>query len=127
MNLWSVRKNGSAIKKIPIGIMKNWFPPHAEIENAVNNPDPTSFANATFLFLEFIPLNRRYIVKRLKNNPNGSDLNQPIGPLTKIGSETEKSRADIKPAVVPPITLTKAKITIADNEPITTGKIIVKS
>ncbi len=56
INLWSVLKNGNVSKKSPIGIIKNWLPPQAEIENMVKIPAPISFANATFLFLEFIPL-----------------------------------------------------------------------
>jgi hypothetical protein len=44
-----------------------------------------------------------------------------------IGAETEKKRAAKRPAVVPPITLTSAKITIAVKEPNTTGNIMVKS
>jgi len=67
-----------------------------------------------FLFGEFIPLNSKYTVKRPKNNPNGSDLNHPIGPRINIGNEIENNRAENKPAVVPPMTLTKAKRTIAD-------------
>ncbi len=127
MNLWSVLKNGNVRKKSPNGIIKNWLPPQAEIENAVKIPAPMSFANATFLFWEFIPLNSKYNVKRLKNNPRGSDLNHPIGPRISIGNETENNIAENKPAVVPPMTLTKAKITIADKEPKTTGNSIVKS
>jgi len=90
MNLWSVLKNGRVRKKIPIGIIKNWFPPQAEIENAVKIPAPSNFAIAIFLFWEFIPLKSKYTVKRLKNNPRGSDLNQPIGPRISIGNESEK-------------------------------------
>jgi len=127
MNLWSVLKNGNAMKKSPIGIIKNWLPPHAEIENMVKIPAPMSFANATFLFWEFIPLNRKYTVKRAKNNPRGSDLNHPIGPRISIGNEIENNRAENKPVVVPPMTLTKAKRTIADKEPKTAGNSIVKS
>ena len=127
MNLWSVLKKGNVRKKSPIGIIKNWLPPQAEIESVVKIPAPMSFANATFLFWEFIPLNSKYTVKRLKNNPRGSDLNQPIGPRISIGNETENNIAENKPAVVPPMTLTKAKIIIADKEPKTTGNIIVKS
>ena len=48
-------------------------------------------------------------------------------PLIIIGAETEKNSAAKRPAVVPPITLTNAKITIAVKEPNTTGNIIVKS
>ncbi len=57
MNLWSVLKNGNARKKIPNGIIKNWFPPQAERENVVKIPAAMSFANAIFLFWEFIPPN----------------------------------------------------------------------
>jgi len=127
MNLWSVLKNGNVRKKSPIGIIKNWLPPQAEIENVVKIPAPMSFANATFLFWEFIPLNSKYTVKRLKNNPRGSDLNHPIGPRISIDNEIENNRAENNPAVVPPMTLTKAKITIADKEPKTAGNSIVKS
>ena len=80
-----------------------------------------------FLFWEFIPLKSRYTAKRAKNNPKGSDLNHPIGLRIKIGNETENKSAENKPAVVPPITLTSAKMTIADNEPKITGNKIVKS
>ncbi len=127
INLWSVLKNGNAIKKSAIGIIKNWLPPQAEIENTVKIPAPISFVNATFLFCEFIPLNSKYIVKRLKKSPNGSDLNHPIGPLISIGNEIENNIAENNPAVVPPMTLTKAKRTIADRDPKTTGNSIVKS
>ncbi len=127
MNLWSVLKNGNAMKKIPNGIIKNWLPPQVEIENAVKIPAPISFANATFLFWEFIPLNSKYTAIRLKNNPRGSDLNHPIEPRISIGNEIENNRAENKPAVVPPMTLTNAKRTIADKEPKTTGNSIVKS
>ena len=127
MNLWSDLKKGRARKKIPKGIIKNWFPPQAEIENVVKIPAPKSLKNATFLFWEFMPLRSKYTAKRPKNNPRGSDLNQPIGPRNSIGSEIENSKAENKPVVVPPITLTKAKRTIEDKEPKTTGNIIVKS
>ena len=59
MNLWSVLKKGNAKNKIPIGIIKNWSPPQAEIENTVKIPDPTSLRIAIFLFFEFIPLNNK--------------------------------------------------------------------
>ena len=127
MNLWSVLRKGSVRKNSPIGIIKNWLPPQAEIENTVKIPAPISFANATFLFWEFIPLKSKYTVKRLKNNPKGSDLNHPIGPRISIGNEIENNIAENNPAVVPPMTLTKAKITIADKEPKITGNKIVKS
>ncbi len=127
INLWSVLKNGNVMKKSPNGIIKNWLPPQAEIENVVKIPAPMSLANATFLFWEFIPLNSKYTAKRLNINPRGSDLNHPIGPRMSIGNEIENNIAENKPAVVPPMILTKAKITIADKEPKTTGNNIVKS
>lgn len=127
MNLWSVLRKGKVRKKIPIGIIKNWLPPQDEIENAVKIPAPKSLINAIFLLLDFIPLRRKYTAKRPKNNPKGSDLNQPIGLRIKIGIETENKSAENNPAVVPPIILTKAKITIADNEPTIAGNKIVKS
>ncbi len=127
MNLWSVLKKGNVMKKSPIGIIKNWLPPQAEIEKLVKIPAPMSFAIAVFLFWEFMPLKSKYNVKRLKNNPRGSDLNHPIGPRISIGNEIENNMAENKPAVVPPMTLTKAKRTIADKEPKTAGNSIVKS
>ena len=115
------------MKKIAKGITKNWFPPHAEIESAVKIPAPTSLDKDIFLFWEFIPLKSKYTAKRAKNNPKGSDLNHPIGLRIKIGKEIENKSAENRPAVVPPITLTSAKITIADNEPKIAGNKIVKS
>ena len=126
-NLWSVLKKGKAKNKIPIGIIKNWLPPQAEIENIVKIPEPASFINAIFLFFELIPLNSKYMNKRLKNIPKGSDLNHPSGLRINNGIETENKIAENNPAVVPPITLTNAKITITDNEEKITGNIIVKS
>ena len=77
--------------------------------------------------MNFIPETKRYIAKNAKKSPNGSDLNQPINPLVKIGSDIEKINAASKPAVVPPKTRTNAKIIIAVKEPTTAGKSIVKS
>ena len=79
-----------------------------------------------FPLLNFIPETKRYIAMNAKNKPSGSDLNQPINPLEKIGTDTEKINAANNPAVVPPKTRTNAKTTIAVNEPITNGKSIVK-
>ena len=36
-----------------------------------------------FPLLNFNPETNRYIAMNAKNNPNGSDLNQPINPLEK--------------------------------------------
>ena len=59
MNLWSSLRNGNVRKKIPIGMIKNWLPPQAEIEKVVKIPAPISLAIAIFLLFEFIPLNRK--------------------------------------------------------------------
>ncbi len=77
--------------------------------------------------LYIIPETKRYIARNAKNNPNGSDLNQPINPRVNIGTEIENINAANSPAVVPPRTRTNAKTEIAVNEPITNGKIITKS
>jgi len=80
-----------------------------------------------FPLFNFNPETKRYIAKNAKKSPRGSDLNQPINPLVNIGTETEKINAANNPAVVPDITRTNAKTTIAVNEPKTNGKSIVKS
>ena len=67
------------------------------------------------------------MAKNAKKSPKGSDLNQPIRPLEKIGIDIEKINAANNPAVVPPKTRTNAKTTIAVKEPKTNGKSIVKS
>ena len=74
-----------------------------------------------------IPLKKRYIPNKLKNNPRGSDLNHPNRPRIKIGIDIENRMAANNPAVVPPITRTRAKITIVVKEPKITGNIITKS
>jgi len=80
-----------------------------------------------FPLLNFIPETKRYIAKNAKKSPKGSDLNQPIRPLVKIGIDIEKINAANNPAVVPPKTRTNAKTTIAVKEPKTKGMSIVKS
>ena len=80
-----------------------------------------------FPLLNFNPETNRYIAMNAKKSPKGSDLNQPINPLVNIGTEIEKINAANSPAVVPPITRTKAKTTIVVREPKTNGKSIVKS
>ena len=57
--LWSSLKNGKNIKNNPKGIIKNWVPPHAEIEKDVSMPAPKIFIKIIFLFLEFIPLKNK--------------------------------------------------------------------
>ena len=54
-------------------------------------------------------------------------MNQPTVPQIITSIETAKNRDARRPAVVPPKTLTRAKITIVVNEPIMTGNSIVKS
>ena len=59
MNLLSVLRNGSAIKKSPIGNMKNCIPPHEARPNASKIPAPTILAAATYTLSDFIPLRSR--------------------------------------------------------------------
>ena len=106
---------------------KNRIPPHAERANAKNKLERINFINEIFPLLNFNPETKRYIARNAKNNPNGSDLNQPINPLEKIGTETENISAANNPAVVPPNTRTKANTTTAVKEPITNGNNTVKS
>ena len=47
--------------------------------------------------------------------------------LNPISAAFKKAKAENRPAVVPPITLTVAKTTTHVNEPITTGNRTVKS
>ena len=56
MILCSCLTKGRTMKKIPIGIIKNWFPPQAEIDKDVKIPAEISLKITTFLFLEFMPL-----------------------------------------------------------------------
>ena len=70
---------------------------------------------------------QRYTAINPRKRPSGSDLNQPICPLSMIGTETENKSAAVSPAVVPPIVLTIAKIATVVSEPIITGNNIVKS
>ena len=65
--------------------------------------------------------------RKAKKKPRGSDLNQPIKPLSKIGKEIANIKDAIRPAVVPASTLTNAKITIVVNEPTTSGSNTVNS
>ena len=59
MNLLSFLRNGNAIKKSPIGNMKNCTPPHEARPNASKTPAPTIFATETFPLSDFIALIRR--------------------------------------------------------------------
>ena len=107
--------------------MKNKIPPHADNPSDKKKPAMTNLIKDIFPLLNFIPETKRYIAKNAKNNPKGSDLNQPTNPLEKIGIEIEKINAANNPAVVPPKTRTNAKTTSAVKEPNTKGKSIVKS
>lgn len=126
-NLWSLRMKGKVMMNSPIGIMKNWLPPHADRLSIRKKPLEISLDIAIFLFSELIPLKRRYVANTAKNKPRGSDLNHPIVPRVKIGIEIEKNNAENNPAVVPPITRTNAKTRIVVKEPKIAGKSIVKS
>ena len=53
-------------------------------------------------------------------------MNHPIVPLTIIGGDKAKKSEAKRPAVVPPITRTRANTIMAVREPKTTGNIIVK-
>tara|TARA_Y100000590_G_scaffold243128_1_gene273296 strand:+ start:409 stop:720 length:312 start_codon:yes stop_codon:yes gene_type:complete len=103
------------------------MPPHADNPSDKKNPAVISFIKEIFPLLNFNPETKRYIARNAKKSPRGSDLNQPIKPLVKIGSDIEKINAANNPAVVPPKTRTNAKTTIAVKEPKTNGKSIVKS
>ena len=74
-----------------------------------------------------IPETKRQRARNAKNNPSGSDLNQPTRPRVNMGTEIANIREAKSPAVVPPKTRTNANTMMAVNEPITIGKIIRKS
>tara|TARA_Y100000590_G_C15685055_1_gene1001269 strand:+ start:1563 stop:2099 length:537 start_codon:yes stop_codon:yes gene_type:complete len=124
---FSFLKNGITKKYSAIVIRKNKIPPQAEKPNAKKNPAIINFIKEIFPLLYLNPETKRYIAINAKKSPKGSDLNQPINPREKIGIEMEKINAAYNPAVVPAITRTKAKTTIAVKEPMTSGKSIVKS
>jgi len=120
-------KNGTTKKYSAIVIRKNKIPPQAENPNAKKNPAVINFIKEIFPLLNLNPETKRYIAINAKKSPKGSDLNQPIKPLVKIGIDIEKINAANNPAVVPAITRTKANTTIAVKEPTTSGNSIVKS
>ena len=106
--------------------MKKRIPPHADNPNAKNSPPIINLIKEIFPLFDFIPETKRYIAMNARNKPKGSDLNQPINPLEKIGTDIEKIKAANNPAVVPPSTRTNANTTTAVREPITNGNNIVK-
>ena len=67
----------------------------------------TNLIKEIFPLLNFNPETKRYIAINAKNNPKGSDLNQPINPLVNIGSEMERINAANSPEVVQPKKRTK--------------------
>jgi hypothetical protein len=74
-----------------------------------------------------MPETKKYIARKPKNRPNGSDLNHPTNPRVNIGTEMENINAANNPAVVPPKTRTNEKTTIDVIEPTTSGNNIVNS
>ena len=127
MKLSLFLKNGNEKKNRTIGIKKNKIPPHADNPSDKKNPAAINFISEIFPLLNFNPETKRYIAINAKKSPKGSDLNQPINPLEKIGIDTEKINAANKPAVVPPKTRTNANTAMAVNEPTTKGRSTVKS
>ena len=59
INLLSFLINGNAMKKNPIGNMKNWMPPHEARPKDSKIPPPTIFARDTFPLSDFIALRSR--------------------------------------------------------------------
>ena len=112
--------------KRPMATKKNNIPPHADNPRDKKHPAKINFTIEIFPLLFLIPETKRYAAINPKNSPKGSDLNQPIRPLEKIGIEIENINAANKPDVVPPKTLTNAKTTIDVSEPITNGNNITK-
>ncbi len=110
-----------------MGMMKNSIPPHADNPKDKNSPAKINFTKLIFPLLNFSPEMKRYIAINAKKRPRGSDLNQPINPREKIGTEIEKINAANNPAVVPASTRTNANTTTAVNDPITSGNNIVNS
>ena len=126
MKFFSFLRNGMLNMNRHMAIKKNKIPPHADNPNDKKHPANINFRIEIFPWLFLIPETKRYAAMKAKNNPKGSDLNQPIRPLEKIGMEIEKINAANKPDDVPPKTLTNAKTTIDVIEPITNGKSMVK-
>ena len=120
--------------KISIGMIKNNAPPHAETANAMTIPPASSFNQDWFLQVSINPSllfltaeMKRNNASKPRNNPNGSDLNHPAIPLTSIGTDTAKKKAQNNPALqsrnfdpIPSITAVVAP-------PIITGNIIANS
>tara|TARA_B100001540_G_scaffold299349_1_gene303742 strand:- start:1922 stop:2446 length:525 start_codon:yes stop_codon:yes gene_type:complete len=125
-NLLSFLINGRATKNMIKGIRKNITPPHADNPNAKNIAPKTNFIKEILPLLNFIPDVKRYNAINAKNSPNGSDLNHPIRPLVKIGTEIENINAANNPAEVPLITRTNPNTTNTVREPMINGKYIVK-
>ena len=59
MKLLSFLRNGSARKKNPIGIIKNWIPPHEARPKAIKIPAPATLAIDVLSPYDFMPLRSR--------------------------------------------------------------------
>ena len=120
-------KNGIAKQNKNIEITKKIIPPQADNANDKNNPAPASFKKEILPLSFFIPETKRQTAIKPRNNPSGSDLNQPTKPREKIGTDTANINDANKPAVVPPKTLTNAKTAIEVIAPMNVGNNMVKS
>lgn len=109
----------------PKSIIKNWFPPHADKLTKIIIPEKIFFMIDRDKLFEFNAERNNQNPSNPRNKPKGSDLNQPAEPLTRMGMDTEKNRAESNPADVPIIFLVIPKIIKIVNEPTITGKIIV--
>ena len=59
-NLWFLLTNGNARMNIPIGIIKNWFPPQDDNPKLMVIAPKIIFRIAVFLFSDFIALKNKY-------------------------------------------------------------------
>ena len=103
---------GESSKIRLLGLRKIIFRPMKKYLKLRKVPAKISLIKENFPLLNIIPETKRYIARNAKNNPNGSDLNQPISPRVNIGVEIENINAANNPAVVPPRTRTNAKTEI---------------
>ena len=73
-NLLSCLKNGNAIKNAANGKKRNCIPPHDVRPNVRNIPAKIIFMAVIFPLLFFIADKSKYMDRKPKNNPRGSDL-----------------------------------------------------
>jgi hypothetical protein len=123
--LQSFRIRGNIRINNPKRIKKNWFPPHADKLKKKIIPDRVFRIIEFLVDLELSADKNNHSDNKLRNNPNGSDLNHPAEPRDKIGIEIENINAENNPAVVPKIFLKIPNKTKHVKEPIIAGKIIV--